>query len=51
MAIFLHRLPFRKNAINFLTMAIFPEGNFRSDRGFSSLGCLCAKNLTIRVTF
>ena len=28
MAIFLHKLPYRKNAIHFLTMAIFPYGNF-----------------------
>ena len=28
MAIFLHILPYRKNAIHFLTMAIFLYGNF-----------------------
>ena len=28
MAIFLHKLPYRKNAMHFLTMAIFPYGNF-----------------------
>ena len=28
MAIFLHKLPYRKNAIHFLTMAIFSYGNF-----------------------
>ena len=31
MAIFLHRLPYRKNAIHFLGMAIFPYGNFPRD--------------------
>ena len=28
MAIFLHKLPYRNNAIHFFTMAIFPCGNF-----------------------
>ena len=32
MAIFLHRLPYRKNAIHFLTMAIFSYGNFPRDQ-------------------
>ena len=32
MAIFLHKLPYRKNAIHFLTMAIFPCGNFPIQR-------------------
>ena len=34
MAIFLHELPYRKNAIHFLTMAIFPYGNFPRDLKF-----------------
>ena len=32
MAIFLQKLPYRKNAIHFCTMAIFPYGNFPRDR-------------------
>ena len=28
MAKFLHKLPFRKNVIHFLTVGIFPYGNF-----------------------
>ena len=34
MAIFLQKLACRKNSIHFLTMAIFPYGNFPLDRFF-----------------
>ena len=42
MTIFLHKLPFRKNAIHFLAIAIFPYGNFpihRRETGFANVNC------------